>query len=196
MRLVEVNVKEEYQKSYGEREDEEILDFIFSHRLLPWRVYYPAEALAIGDPLFMLPDSVEKVSYFRKRGNFSLREIFESFFGSDVLIKNEDEILEEKGELIMTEDSPSGDAKVDQILSNLYPGEKCAHMALDTLKMRGKTYQILVQVGFVRKGRMRIEDTLPPIHNIILKEEKPVIYPLLEDIFKKILFQAHCFCLN
>ena len=196
MRLVEVNVKEEYQKSCGERQNEEILDFIFSHRLLPRRVYYPAEASAMGDPLFMLPDHIETVSYFQKRGNFSLREMFESFFGSDVLIKNEDEILEEKGELIMTEDSPYGDAKVDEILSNLYPGEKCAHMALDTLKMRGKTYQILVQVGFVRKGRMRIEDTLPPIHNIILKEEKSAIYPLLEDIFKKILFQAHCFCPN
>lgn len=196
MKLIEVDVKEEYQKSYGQRLNEEILDFIFLHRLFPRRVYYPREASMTVDPLFMLPDHVWRVSYFQKRGNFSLQEVFESFFGSDVVIKNEDEILEEKGELIMAEDSPSGDAKVDEILSDLYPGEKCAHMALDAFKMRGKTYQILVQVGFVRKNRMRIEESLPSLHNIMLKEEKPIIYPLLDDIFQKMLFQVHCVCLN
>lgn len=196
MRLIEVDMKQEYQRSFGGRQNEEVLEFIFSHGLFPRRLYYPVGASMIGDPLFTLPDEVQEVSYFQKQGNFSLREMFELFFGSDVIVKNQDEILEEKGELIITEYGPYGDVKVERILSNLYPGEKCAYLAFDAVKMRGKTYQILVQVGFVRKNRMRMEDTLPPIHNIMLTEERSIIYPVLEDLLKKMVFQIQYVCLN
>jgi len=196
MKLIEVDLRQEYRKSFGEKEDEETLKFIFSHGLFPQRLYYPEGAIMIGDSLFTLPDQVQKVSYLKKQGGCSLQEMSELFFGSDVLIKNQDEILEEKGELIMAEYGPYGDVTVERILSDLYPGKEYAYLAFDAVKMQGRTYEILLQVGFVRRNRMRIEDTLPALHDSILKEEKPIIYPLLEDIFKKLLFQVNHVYLN
>jgi len=196
MRLIELDVKKEYRRSFGEGCDEKTLDFIFSQGLFPRRLYYPEGAIPIGDPLFTLPDEVERVSYLRRHESLSLRTLSHLSFRSNLIIKNQDQILEEKGEVIVLEDSPSGDDKLEPILANLYPGEKCAYLALDVLKMGGKIYQILVQVGFVRKSKMRIEDTLPPLDSVMVEEERSIIYLLFEDILKEMMFQVHCLCLN
>jgi len=195
MRLIEIDVKDEYQKAYGE-DDGEILDFILSRRLYPRRLYYPAKAFLTEDPLFILPDHIFTVRMLRKEETISLQRVSEDLFGSDVIIKNEDEILEETGELVIAEDTPSGDAKIYEMLERLYPGKMCAYQALDALKVRGKSYQILVQVGFVRGEELRIEDNLPPMDGIVLPKEKPLIYPLFGDLLKRMLLQSYSLCFN
>jgi len=195
MKFVKIDVKDEYERVYG-KEDEEILDSILSYRLYPRKLYRPSEALSTLDPLFILPAQMSLFRMLRQTGMASLQDIRPYLFGSDVILKNEDEIIEETGMLVMVEDGSAGDAEVYRILETLYPGKICAYQAVDTLKMEGRVYQVLVQAGFVRQETLRIADNLPPMRDILLPEEKGLIHPLFDDILGRFLFGVRCVHLN
>ncbi len=97
--------------------------------------------------------------------------------------------MEDRGEIIVVESRPAYESKVERILKGLYPEEKVHHLFFDTLKMQGKVYKILLQVGFVGLHRYCITDTLGDISTSILQEEKTLIFPVFKDILSDILFK-------
>jgi len=196
MQIATIDVKEEYKKRFPKGENEKFVDFIFDHKLFPQKIYFPAGASIREGYLSMLISKVGRIAALQKEGNFSLKKIIEYSFGSDVIIKNQDDILEEKGEIIISEYGTHSDAQVDKALSKLYPKEKVCCETFDAVAIKGKFYYILIQVGFLKSNSLEIEDTLPPLDTVILKEEKYVLYPIFEDIFNKILFKAQYFYLN
>jgi len=64
------------------------------------------------------------------------------------------------------------------------------------VKIKEKSYYVLIQTGFLRENRLRIEDTIPNLGDVVLKEEKLRLYPLLDQVFKELLFGAYHAHLN
>jgi len=131
----------------------------------------------------------------QNQGELSLEKVAELSCGADLMIKNQDDIFEEKGEIVMTQCGPHAHSQADQRLLKLYPQRKPRYLAFDAVKIKRKPYYVLIQVGFLRDRKIRIVDTLPKIDNI-LKDEKIILCPLFEDILKKMLFQIQYFCPN
>lgn len=68
MKVVEINVKEEYKKKFeAKQKDEYVLDLIFTSGLFPAKLYYPAEVSMGGGYLSVLSSEVWKA--------FSLKEL-------------------------------------------------------------------------------------------------------------------------
>jgi len=195
MQVVRIDVKEEYKKKFSEREKKKFLDYVFEHNLFPRGFYLPAGAFIRKGYLSLLLGYVSRIHMLQNQGELSLEKVTELSFGGDLMIKNQDDIFEEKGEIVMTQCGPHAHSQVDQRLLRLYPQRKPRYLAFDAVKIKRKSYYVLIQVGFLRDRKIRIVDTLPKIDNI-LKDEKLILCPLFEDILKKMLFQIQYFCQN
>ena len=195
MQVVRIDVKEEYKKKFSEREKKKFLDYVFDHNLFPRGLYLPAGAFIRKGYLSLLLGYVSRIHMLQNQGELSLEKVTELSCGGDLMIKNQDDIFEEKGEIVMTQCGPHAHSQADQRLLKLYPQRKPRYLAFDAKKIKRKPYYVLIQVGFLRDRKIRIVDTLPKIDNI-LKDEKIILCPLFEDILKKMLFQIQCFCPN
>ena len=200
IRLAEINVGEEYQKRFPTRHDDRLLDFIFCYKLFPHKLYVPLEASLARGYLCMLLNDLSRIAVLKNERTLSPERIIQESFGDDMSIKNQDEILEEKGELVLVERKPFYERQIEEILLRLYPEKKIRHLCLDTLRLRGRTWKFLLQVGFRNTNRYELGDTLGDMSSLILQEEKALIFPVFKDIFSEILFknQGYCFsyCLN
>ncbi len=200
MRLAEINVGEEYQKRFPTRHDDQLLDFIFYCKLFPHKLYVPLEACLAKGYLSMLLSDLSRIAILKNERTLSPERIIQESFGDDTTIKNQDQILEEKGEVVLVERKPFYERRIEEILLRLYPGKKIRHLCLDTLRLRGRTWKFLLQVGFRNTNRYELGDTLGDMSSLILQEEKALIFPVFKDIFSEILFknQGYCFsyCLN
>ena len=195
MQVVRIDVKEEYKKKFSEREKKKFLDYVFDHNLFPRGLYLPAGAFIRKGYLSLLLGYVSRIHMLQNQGELSLEKVTELSCGADLMIKNQDDIFEEKGEIVMTQCGPHAHSQADQRLLKLYPQRKPRYLAFDAVKIKRKPYYVLIQVGFLRDRKIRIVDTLPKIDNI-LKDEKIILCPLFEDILKKMLFQIQYFCPN
>ena len=195
MQVVRIDVKEEYKKKFSERKKKKFLDYVFDHNLFPRVLYLPAGAFIRKGYLSLLLGYVSRIHMLQNQGELSLEKVTELSCGGDLMIKNQDDIFEEKGEIVMTQCGPHVYSQMDQRLLKLYPQRKPQYLAFDAVKIKRKPYYVLIQVGFLRDRKIRIVDTLPKIDNI-LKDEKLILYPLFEDILNKMLFQIQYFCPN
>ena len=201
MKVIKINVKEEYKKRFeGRQKDEYVLDLIFTSGLFPAKLYYPAGVSMGGGYLSVLSSEVWKASSLEEEGNLSPEKLMEFSFGKDLVFKNQQDFLEDKGEIIIVEDRFSYENEVQRILLELYPKGKIHHLLFDALKIEGKVYKILLQAGFLNLDRYRIRDTLGDITNRMLQAEKALIFPAFKDILTEILFRNQCcglsYCLN
>lgn len=201
MKVVEINVKKEYRKKFeAKQNDEYVLDLIFTSGLFPTKLYYPAGVSMGSGYLSVLSSEVWKACSLEEEGNFSPEKLMEFSFGKDLVFKNQQDFLEDKGEIIMVKDRLSYENEVERILMELYPKGKVHHLLFDALKIEGKVYKILLQVGFLNVDRYHIRDTLGDITNCMLQEEKALIFPAFKDILTEILFRNQCcglsYCLN
>lgn len=195
IRLAEINVGEEYQKRFPTRHDDRLLDFIFCYKLFPHKLYVPLEACLAKGYLSMLLNDLSRIAILKNKRILSPERIIQESFGDDMSIKNQDEILEEKGELVLVERKPFYERQIEKILLRLYPRKKIRHLCLDTLRLQGRTWKFLLQVGFFNTNRYELGDTLGDMSSLILQEEKALIFPVFKDIFSEILFknQGYCF---
>jgi len=161
MKVIKINVKEEYKKRFeGRQKDEYVLDRIFTSGLFPAELYYPAGVSTGGGYLSVLLSEVWKASSLKEEGNLSPEKLMEFSFGKDLVFKNQQDFLEDKGEIIMVEDTFSYENEVQRILLELYPKGKIHHLLFDAPKIEGKVYKILLQVAFINVDRYHIRDTL------------------------------------
>lgn len=190
MKVIEIDVKKEYKKRFEARQkDEYVLDMIFTSGLFPAKLYYPAGVSTGGGYLSVLSSEVWKASSLKEQGSLSLEKMMELSFGKDLILKNQDDLVEDRGEIIMVESRPAYESKVVRILKGLYPEEKVHHLFFDTLKRQGKVCKILLQVGFLSLHRYCIRDTLGDISTSILREEKTLIFPVFKSVLSEILFK-------
>ena len=189
IRLAEINVGEEYQKRFPTRHDDQLLDFIFYYRLFPQKLHVPLEASLVRGYLSMLLSDLSRIAILKNEGILSPKRIIQESFGDDTTIKNQDEILEEKGEIVLVEYRPFYERQIQEILFRLYPRKKIRHLYLDTLRLRGRTWKLLLQVGFLNTNRYDLRDTLGDMSSLILQEEKALIFPVFKDILSDILFK-------
>lgn len=196
MRLAEINVGEEYQKRFPTRHDDQLLDFIFCYKLFPQKLYVPFEASPVKGYLSMLLSDLSRIRMLKNKRTFSPERIIQESFGDDMTIKNQDQILEEKGEVVLVERKPFYERQIEEILLRLYPRKKIRHLCLDTLRLQGRTWKFLLQVGFLNTNRYDLRDTLGDMSTLILQEEKALIFPVFKDIFSEILFKNQGYCLG
>ena len=196
MKIKKINLKEKYGEIFTKRNDREILDFIFENNFFPENLYIPLNASVTQGWLSLLFNFTMRASILKERGELSNEKFMELFWGKDLLLKNQDEIFQEKGELIMIDCRPCFHSQADDILLKLYPGMKPHYLAFDVVKIEGRVFYLLLQVGFLTPGKIKIKDNLPKLNNIILKEEKVILYPLFEEIFKRNFFKPYYFYLN
>jgi len=195
MKVKEINVKEEYTKKFPKR-NKKLLDFIFTHKLFPERLYIPDKALIMGGYLSFLFDYVTRACILQNRGELLLEKFIELCCGGDVIIKNQDQIFEEKGELIIIDCESHSNFQADNLLLRLYPNKKPYYLAFDAIRISGKPFYFLLQAGFLAPEKIKIVDNLPKIDNIVLKGEKIILYPLFEKIVNKMFFKLCYFYLN
>ncbi len=190
MKVIEIDVKKEYEKRFeASQKDEYVLDMIFTSGLFPARLYYPAGVSIGGGYLSVLSSEVWKASSLKRQGSLSLEKVMELSFGKDLILKNQEDLGEDRREIIMVESRPAYESRVVRILKGLYPEEKVHHLFFDTLKMQGKVYKILLQVGFLSLHRYCIRDTLGDISTSILQDEKALIFPVFKNMLSDILFK-------
>lgn len=125
-----------------------------------------------------------------------LEKIGELSLSGNLMIKNQDEILEEKGEIIMTERVSLSHPQTDEALSKLYPERKPYYQLFHRVTIRQKPYHVLIQAGFLKSSKLRKLNTLPRLDNVVLKNEKLIIHPVFDDIMKRVFFLAEYLCLN
>jgi len=105
MKVIKINVKEEYEKRFeGRQKDKYVLDLIFTSGLFPAELYCPAGVSMGGGYLSVLSSEVWKASSLEEEGNFSPEKLMEFSFGKDLVFKNQQDFLEDKGEIIIVED--------------------------------------------------------------------------------------------
>ena len=196
MKIQKINLKEKYGKIFRKRNDRETLDFIFENNFLPENIYIPLNASITQGWLSLLFDFIVRACILQNRGELSPEKFAELLWGKDLLLKNQDQIFEEKGELIMIDCRPCFHSQADDILLKLYPEMKSHYLAFDVVKIEERPFYLLLQVGFLTPGKIKIKDDLPKLNNIILKEEKIILYPLFEEIFKRNFFKPYYFYLN
>jgi len=197
MKIKKINLKEKCAKIFRERHDRKILNFIFENNFLPENLYIPLNASITQGWLSLLFDFITRACILQNRGELSPEKFAELFWGKDLLLKNQDQIFQEKGELIMIDCRPCFHSQADDILTKLYPGMTPHYLAFDVVKIEGKAFYLLLQVGFLTPGKIKIKDNLPKLNNIILEEEKVILYPLFEEIFNRNFFKpCYYFYLN
>ena len=188
MKIKNINLKEKYGKIFRKRNDREILDFIFENDFLPENIYIPLNASITQGWLSLLFDFIVRACILQNRGELSPEKFAELLWGKDLLLKNQDQIFEEKGELIMIDCRPCFHSQADDILTRLYPGMKPHYLAFDIVKIEERPFYLLLQVGFLMPEKIKIRDNLPRIDNIVLEEEKIILYPLFEEFLKPCYF--------
>jgi len=196
MQVVRIDVKEEYKKKFSEREKKKFLDYVFDHNLFPRGLYLPAGASIRKGYLSLLLGYVSRIHMLQNQGELSLEKMTELSCGGDLMIKNQDDIFEEKGEIVITQCGLPAHSQADYRLLKLYPQRKPQYLVFDVVKIKEKSYYVLIQTGFLRENRLRIEDTIPNLGDVVLKEEKLRLYPLLDQVFKELLFGAYHAHLN
>lgn len=196
MKIKKINLKEKYGKIFRKRNDREILDFIFENNFLPESLYVPSKALITEGFLSLLFSFAMRASILKKRGELSPEKFMELLWGKDLLLKNQDEIFEEKGELIMIDCRSPLHSQADKILLKLYPETKPHYLAFDVVKIEERPFYLLLQVDFLAPEKIKIKDDLPKIDNVLLGEEKVILYPLFEKIFSRSFFKPCYFYLN
>jgi len=196
MQVVRIDVEEEYKKKFSEREKKKFLDYVFDHNLFPRGLYLPAGAFIRKGYLSLLLGYVSRIHMLQNQGELSLEKVAELSCGGDLMIKNQDDIFEEKGEIVITQCGLPAHSQADQRLLKLYPQRKPHYLAFDAVKIKEKSYYVLIQAGFLRENRLRIEDTIPDLGDVVLKEEKLTLYPLFDQVLKELLFGAYHAHLN
>jgi|GEM_PF-2655926 len=196
MQVVRIDVKEEYKKKFSERKKKKFLDYVFDHNLFPRGLYLPAGASIRKGYLSLLLGYVSRIHMLQNQGELSLEKMTELSCGGDLMIKNQDDIFEEKGEIVITQCGLPAHSQADYRLLKLYPQRKPQYLVFDVVKIKEKSYYVLIQTGFLRENRLRIEDTIPNLGDVVLKEEKLRLYPLFDQVFKEILFGAYHAHLN
>jgi len=196
MQLAQIDIKKQYQKKFGHRRHDRLLEFIFDHRLFPRKLYVPTGALLLRGYLSFLLSEVWRASLLDNERDLTTERLVRFSFGENLLIRNQDEIFQEKGKLIFTEYGPQAYKEVDKELARLYPEEKARYLALDAVTIGGKPYSMLLQVGFLRKDRLLIGDTLPMMDDVILPGEKSILSPVVENILEDMLSSPQYCYLN
>lgn len=196
IRAIRIDVKDEYKRKFSESGKEKFIDYIFEHKLFPQRIYLPSGASIRKGYLSFLLGAVGRARMLQNQGEFSLERLANLSFGEDLIIKNEDDIFEEKGEIVITQCGLPAHSQADYRLLKLYPQRKPQYLVFDVMKIREKPYYVPIQAGFLRENRLRIEDTIPDLGDIVLKEEKLRLYPLFDEVFKEFLFGAYYAYLN
>jgi len=195
MKPKEIDVKKEYTKRFP-KTNEKILDFIFTHNLFPKKLYIPCEALSMEGYLSLLFDFVTRAYILQNEGELSPEKFSKLSWGENVILKNHDQIFKERAKLIITDCNSSSFSQVDDILFRLYPGKKPHYLAFDVIRIEGKPFYLLLQAGFLLPEKINIVDNLPKMDNIVLEEEKIILYPLFEEIFYRDFLKSACFYLN
>ena len=194
--MIRIDVKDEYTKKFSESGKEKFVDYIFDHKLFPRRIYLPSGASIRKGYLSLLLGGVGRVRMLQNQGELSLERLANLSFGGDLIIKNEDDIFEEKGEIVITQCGLPAHSQADCRLLKLYPQRKPQYLVFDVVKIKEKSYYVLIQAGFLRENRLRIEDTIPDLGDVVLKEEKLRLYRLFDQVFKELLFGAYHAHLN
>jgi len=188
MKIKRINLKEKCAKIFRERHDRKILNFIFENNFLPENLYIPLNASITQGWLSLLFSFVIRASILQRRCELSPEKFVELLWGKDLLLKNQDKIFEERGELVMADCRPCFHSQADGILTRLYPEMKPHYLAFDVVKIEGRPFYLLLQVGFLIPEKIKIRDNLPRIDNIVLEEEKIILYPLFEEFLKPCYF--------
>ncbi len=196
MELIKINVEEECRKRIKEVEKEIFLPYIFRRRIFPRMLYFPPGSFATDKRLITLFADVCALHTVPEKTGPWLKRIAELSLAGDLEIKNQDEILEEKGELIITEGANPSLLAEDEAFSRLYPERKPYYMFSVRVRIGRRPCYILIQAGFIKNNQLKIADNLPNLGNLVLRDEKPVIYPVFDDLLKRLSLVVQYFCLN
>jgi len=126
----------------------------------------------------------------------SIRKIAELSLSDGLLIRNQEEIFQETGKIIVVDRVPAPLSPTNNSLSSLYPDADPYYELFYPAKMGGKLRRVLIQAGFLRKSGLRLTDTLPEMETIILRDEKTVIFPVFDDVLEGLLFVRVYPCMN
>jgi len=121
MQVVRIDVKEEYKKKFSERKKKKFLDYVFDHNLFPRGLYLPAGASIRKGYLSLLLGYVSRIHMLQNQGELSLEKMTGLSCGGDLMIKNQDDIFEEKGEIVITQCGLPAHSQADYRLLKLYP---------------------------------------------------------------------------
>lgn len=196
MGLVTVDVKQEYWKRVPQTENDRFLDLVINGGLFPRKLYLPEEATIVGLYLLILLEYVVRMADLGDQEGVSLEALLKFPVREQLTLKNADDIFQETGRIVMTRWQPHEHGETLEILRKLYPRETPCFVTFDGVVVKKKLYHVLIQAGFRRKSKLSVTDNLPRLGSTILKNEKPVLYPLFDEILKKFLFQVSFAHLN
>lgn len=196
MGLVTVDVKGEYWKRVPQTQNDRFLDLVINGGLFPRKLYLPEEATIVGLYLLILLEYVVRMADLGDQEGVSLEALLKFPVREQLTLKNADDIFQETGRIVMTRWQPHEHGEALEILRKLYPRETPCFVAFDGLLVKKKLYHVLIQAGFRREHKLSVNDNLPRLGSVILKDEKPVLYPLFDEILKKFLFQVSFAHLN
>lgn len=194
MKLLGIDVEKECRKRIHDQEKEIFLPYIFGRSLFPRMLYFPGGSFAVDRYLLPLLCCVCAIHTFPEETDPRLRKISELSLAGKLVIKNQDTILQETGEIIMTE----GDSKsrTEETLTRLYPERQLRFLLFYGVRTSTGPTSILLQAAFLKGKKFTIVGRVPNMESVVLKDEKPVLYPLFDEILKKLLFQVSCAHLN
>lgn len=196
MQLVRIDVQKECWRRIPEVEKELFLPVVFRRKLFPRVLYFPAGSFAAETQLIPLFIHVCAMHTMPDMMGVAARKVAELSLSDKLLIRNQDEIFEETGKVVVVEQVPSPLSAANNSLSNLYPDADPYYELFCPAKMGGKLRHVLIQAGFLRKSGLRLTDTLPEMETIILRDEKTAIFPVFEDILEGLLFVRVYPCMN
>jgi len=196
MKLERIEAEKECWKRIEEQEKGKFLPYIFRRRLFPSILYFPTGSFAPETQLIPLFQNVCAMHTMPDVMKPSIRKIAELSLSDELLIRNQEDIFEETGEIIVVDRVPAPLSQTNNSLSNLYPDADPYYELFCPAKMRGKLRHVLIQAGFLRKNALRLTDTLPEMETIILRDEKTAIFPVFEDILEGLLFVRVYPCMN
>lgn len=196
MGLVTVDVKGEYRKRVPQTENDRFLDLVINGGLFPRKLYLPEEATIMELYLLMLLEYVLRMADLGDQEGVSLEALLKLPLREQLTLKNADNIFQETGRIVMTRWQPHEHGEALEILRKLYPRETPCFVAFDGLLVKKKLYHVLIQAGFRRKSKLSVNDNLPRLRGVILKDEKPIVYPLIDEVLKKLLFTGSLLYLN
>lgn len=196
MELTKINVEEECWKRIKEEEKKIFLPYVFNHKLFPRVLYFPVGSFAVERDLVSLFRDVCALHTLPNEVGPALKKIGELSLAGDLLIRNQEEIFEDTGEMIMVERLSPSHSKARKVLSRFYPEKEPYYQLFCPVEISKKPYSVLIQAGFSKEKKLSVTDNLPNMEGAILEEEKPLIYPLFDDILGKLLFLLHYAHLN
>ena len=192
MKFRKIDPRKEYLKKLARGEDEKLLDVIFDNRWFPRTIYFPLAAQAVGGYLTLLRGDVVRLSMLcygdvNLFGELPVREriltqMRRYSFGGDVVLRNQDQIYQEKQTVIMAPNAHKSNSYAEKELATLYPNETCHYLAFDAVTIGGEGYYVLLQAGFLQKHTYCLKDTLPEFSTKLLPGEKSLLFPGFEKI--------------